>query len=187
MASAVTRPCTGRSRRAVSEKLNKQLRDVQQGVALPDERQTVAQFLEGWLEHKRARLRPRAWLTSEQAVRLHLLPGLGKIPIARLTVGQVEALFSTHQPRQARERLVRWKCFPRCTEQGPQVWSGRAVRRRSWRNRRVIGRERFSRSRRNRREHCSTPQKTAARSDRVRGHRTRPATRRGDGTAMGRH
>ena len=52
---------------------------LQQGTALPDERQTVAQFLESWLEHKRARLRPRAWLTYEQAVRLYLVPGLGAV------------------------------------------------------------------------------------------------------------
>jgi len=52
----------------------KVLRDVQLGMPLPDERQTVGQFLERWLEQKRSQLRPRAWLTYEQAVRLHLAP-----------------------------------------------------------------------------------------------------------------
>ena len=55
----------GRTRREAAGKLTKALRDVQQGAALPDERQTVAQFLERWLDHKRARLRPRAWMTYE--------------------------------------------------------------------------------------------------------------------------
>ena len=61
----------GKTRREVAGKLTKVLREVQQGTALPDERQTVAQFLERWLEHKRGNLRSRAWLTYEQAVRLH--------------------------------------------------------------------------------------------------------------------
>jgi hypothetical protein len=38
----------GPTRRAVAGKLTKVLREVQQGAALPDERQTVAQFLERW-------------------------------------------------------------------------------------------------------------------------------------------
>jgi integrase len=98
----------GRTRRKASDKLTKLLREVQQGVALPDERQTVAQFLEAWLEHKRTRLRPRAWLTYEQAVRLHLAPGLGKFPIARLTVGQVEAWLHRHQAAGATGRTIRY-------------------------------------------------------------------------------
>jgi len=63
----------GRTRRGVAGNLTKALRDAQQGITLPDERQTVAQVLDAWLEHKRARMRLRAWLTYEQAVRLHLL------------------------------------------------------------------------------------------------------------------
>jgi integrase len=98
----------GRTRRAVSDKLTKALRDVQQGTALPDERQTVEQYLTGWLEHKHGRLRPRAWSTYEQAVRLHLLPGLAKIPVARLTVAQLEKWFTTHQAGGASARAVRY-------------------------------------------------------------------------------
>jgi hypothetical protein len=64
----------GRTRRAVAEKLPKLLQSAQAGNVVTNERQTVEQFLAGWLEHKRTRLRPRAWSTYEQAVRLHLLP-----------------------------------------------------------------------------------------------------------------
>jgi integrase len=98
----------GRTRREAAAKLTKALRDVQQGAALPDERQTVAQYLERWLEHKRSRLRPRAWLTYEQAIRLHLLPGLGKIPIARLTPAQVDRWFREHQTSGASARNIRY-------------------------------------------------------------------------------
>jgi hypothetical protein len=98
----------GRTRREVADKLPKVLQNVQQGVALPDERQTVAQFLERWLEYKRSRLRPRAWQTYEQAVRLHLVPGLGKTPLARLSPTQLETWFRTHQQDGTSPRAIRY-------------------------------------------------------------------------------
>lgn len=98
----------GRTRREVADKLPKVLRDVQQGAALPDERQTVGQFLERWLEHKRTRLRPRAWLTYEQAIRLHLVPGIGKIPLARLSPPQLDAWFRQHQAKGTSARNIRY-------------------------------------------------------------------------------
>ena len=41
-------------------------------------------------------------------MRLHLTPGLGKFPIARLTVGQVEAWFHRHQAAGATGRTIRY-------------------------------------------------------------------------------
>ena len=81
---------------------------MQQGHVVSDERQTVEQFLLRWLDHKKSRLRPRAWLTYEQAVRLHLIPGLGKLPVARLKVDQVEAWFDRHQAAGATARTIRY-------------------------------------------------------------------------------
>ncbi len=98
----------GRTRREVAEKLTRVLRDVQQGATLPDERQTVSQFLTRWLDDKRTRLRPRAWATYEQAVRLHLVPGLGKIALARLTPAQLDAWFREHQQNGASPRAIRY-------------------------------------------------------------------------------
>jgi integrase len=51
----------GRTRKAVAAKLPKLLQAAQDGAVMPDERQTVAQFLDRWLEHKRSRMRMRAW------------------------------------------------------------------------------------------------------------------------------
>jgi integrase len=81
---------------------------VQQGHVISDERETVEHFLLRWLEHKQSRLRPRAWLTYEQAVRLHLVPGLGKIPLARLKIDQVEAWFDRHQASGATARTIHY-------------------------------------------------------------------------------
>ena len=83
----------GRTRRQVSDKLTKTLRAVQEHAALPDERQTVGRFLDQWLEHKRSRLRPRAWQTYEQAIRLHLVPGIGSVTLTRLSPAQLDAWF----------------------------------------------------------------------------------------------
>lgn len=98
----------GRTRREVADKLPKVLRAVQQGAALPDERQTVEQFLARWLEQKRGQLRPRAWQTYEQAVRLHLAPGIGRIALARLAPAQLEAWFRTHQEKGTSARNIRY-------------------------------------------------------------------------------
>jgi integrase len=98
----------GRTRREVADKLTRVLRDVQQGAALPDERQTVSQFLSRWLDEKRTRLRPRAWTTYEQAVRLHLVPGVGKIALAKLTPAQLDKWFREHQQHGATPRAIRY-------------------------------------------------------------------------------
>ena len=80
----------------------------QQGTPFGDERQTVGQFLERWLEYKQPRLRPRAWLTYEQAVRLHLAPGLGRIPLTRLTPVKIETWFREHHGAGATPRNIRY-------------------------------------------------------------------------------
>jgi integrase len=84
------------------------LRNVQQGASLPDERQTVSQFLTRWLDEKRTRLRPRAWTTYEQAVRLHLAPGIGKFVLERLTPAQLDTWFREHQEHGASARAIRY-------------------------------------------------------------------------------
>ncbi len=98
----------GRTRREVADKLPKVARSAQEGAAMPDERQTVGQFLNRWLEHKRSKLRPRAWATYEQAVRLHLVPGIGKVPLARLRPSQLESWFATHQANGTSARNIRY-------------------------------------------------------------------------------
>ena len=87
----------GRTRKQAVEQLTTALRDAQQGRVLPDERQTVGQFLELWLDLQRSRLRERTWATYEQAVRLHLVPGLGPIILSRLTPGRLDEWFRRHQ------------------------------------------------------------------------------------------
>jgi integrase len=98
----------GRTRRQVADKLPKALQIAAQGGVMPDERKTVERFLETWLEQKRGRLRPREWSTYEQAVRLHLVPGLGRMTLAKLTPTAIDAWFRSHQEAGASTRAIRY-------------------------------------------------------------------------------
>jgi integrase len=98
----------GATRRAVANKLPKALEQVKHGVPFGDERQTVSQFLSRFLEYKRARLRLRAWATYEQAVRLHLEPGIGKVPLVRLTPAHLDTWFRAHQSSGTSARNIRY-------------------------------------------------------------------------------
>ena len=83
----------GRTRRAVADKLPKALQQAEQGTPFADERQTVERYLTRWLEHVQTRIRSRTWATYESSVRLHLVPTIGKVSLARLTPANVETVF----------------------------------------------------------------------------------------------
>jgi integrase len=81
----------GATRLDVAKKLNEALRDVQKGIPLADERQTTGDFLERWLtEVASQRLRPRTLRSYKQVVAAHIVPHLGRVPLARLTPQRVQ-------------------------------------------------------------------------------------------------
>ncbi len=58
-----------------------------------DSGEKVERYLREWLEVKRGTLRsPRTWDRYEEYVRLHLVPTLGKVALAKLTPQQVQHL-----------------------------------------------------------------------------------------------
>jgi integrase len=69
----------GKTRKEVQEKLAAALQEQKQGMLVATPQQTVGQFLTDWLEntHKQS-VRPRTYERYEEAIRLHLLPVLGK-------------------------------------------------------------------------------------------------------------
>lgn len=76
----------GKTRKEVAEKLKIVLREQQQGLPIATERQTVAQFLERWLEDQvKAKNRPITHESYSRIVRLHIVPTIGRIPLAKLT------------------------------------------------------------------------------------------------------
>lgn len=81
----------GKTRKEVAAKLAKALREREQGLPVESERETVKSFLERWLEDTaRPRLAPRTFESYEMICRVHLIPALGRIRLAKLTPQDVQ-------------------------------------------------------------------------------------------------
>ena len=72
------------TRQAVARKLAAAIKARQDGLPLVAERQTVAKYLEHWLESARPSWRPRTWLRYEQLLRVHAIPAVGRLPLPKL-------------------------------------------------------------------------------------------------------
>jgi integrase len=83
-----------KTRQEAQRKLLAALTEIEQGLPLTAERQTVARYLTDWLVKQRARLRPRSYVRYEDDVRLHMLPTLGHVKLSRLTAQQLERLYA---------------------------------------------------------------------------------------------
>ncbi len=83
----------GKTRQEAAQKLNEGRHNVQKGLPVLNERQTLAQFLATWLEMKRHKVKPSTWQRYHDLARLHIAPEVGRVPIARLTAQQVQALY----------------------------------------------------------------------------------------------
>jgi integrase len=86
---------TATNRYDVAEKLKKLLRDQQQGINIAPERWTVSAFLDDWLKSLESDVSPITYGSYADAIRLHIVPVLGKIELARLTAPHVEGLKRT--------------------------------------------------------------------------------------------
>lgn len=82
----------GATREDAAQKLVSALSDHQRGLPLPSERLTLEAFLNQWLKDTVApSVRPKTRVSYEQVCNLHLIPGLGKHPLARLTPAHVQS------------------------------------------------------------------------------------------------
>lgn len=84
----------GRSRKDVQEQLKIALREQQQGTLVTSPQQSVAQYLQQWLENHQSSVRLRTYERYEQIVRLHLVPTIGRIPLQKLAPQQVQSLYT---------------------------------------------------------------------------------------------
>jgi integrase len=85
----------GKTRSEVSEALKRMLRDQQLGLAITSDRQTVAQFLSDWLENTvKPKNKQHTYRSYEWIIRIHLIPGLGRLPIAKLTPQKLQAFIN---------------------------------------------------------------------------------------------
>lgn len=84
----------GETRQEVAKKLQDALHDVSRGAQLPDERQTVKQYLEAWYEMKRAQLKESSLRPYRNDITLRLIPQLGSTPLAKLSAQQIQLAYS---------------------------------------------------------------------------------------------
>lgn len=101
------RSLLGRTRGEVRDKLMAALRAEASGLPLPAERMTVGAFLDRWLrDSAKPSVRPRTYVSYASVVRVHLAPGLGQLPLARLSPQQVQAFLNAKSASGLSPRTV---------------------------------------------------------------------------------
>jgi integrase len=85
----------GRSRGEAADKMEVLLRAHREQRPIPDQRTKTGTFLRTWLDEvARPGLRASTYDSYDDILRLHLVPGLGRIPLARLTPVEVQAFLN---------------------------------------------------------------------------------------------
>ncbi len=88
----VRRSCYGKTRPEVQIRLRELTREMTRGTGPAETHQTLAVYLTGWLSDERLGLRPRTWERYRELITQHMIPELGRVQLAKLTVPQVQAL-----------------------------------------------------------------------------------------------
>jgi integrase len=95
----------GANQQEVSQKLTRLKADRDRGIAVPMERQTVAQFLELWLRDVvKPSVRDSTYRSYEGHVRNHIVPELGRIQLTKLTAQNVQAMLNRKATSEALNR-----------------------------------------------------------------------------------
>lgn len=97
----------GNTRTEVAHRLAQAISDRDKGLLVVPERQTVRQYLETWIEDVRSQLRPSSHRRYGDYVRVHLVPGLGKVTLAKLTPQQVQSFLTKKQKEDLSSTTVR--------------------------------------------------------------------------------
>lgn len=85
----------GKTRIAVSEAMKRTLREQQLGLAPTSERQSVARFLTDWLENTvKPKNKQLTYRSYEWIIRIHLVPGIGRLPLVKLTPQKLQAFLN---------------------------------------------------------------------------------------------
>ncbi len=85
----------GKTRREVQEKLVKAQRDRQQGLPATDDRRTVGDYFNHWLQdHKRPAVKAKTYQRYEELVRIHVKPTLGRIALSKLSPADLQHLYA---------------------------------------------------------------------------------------------
>jgi integrase len=84
----------GETREEVQKKLRQAQRDIDAGLPLGDERQSVEQYLLSWLENVRHQVKSTSFVRYSVQIRKHAIPGIGKHALSKLTAQQLQSFYS---------------------------------------------------------------------------------------------
>ena len=84
----------GRTRGEVQRKLDEARQRLHAGEPEADDRRSVAEFLEQWLNYAEQRVRARTFERYRSIVRQHLIPQLGNLQLAKLSPAHVERMLA---------------------------------------------------------------------------------------------
>jgi integrase len=100
----------GKTREEVAGKLSEATEKRRQGLPVAFERQTVAQFLERWLNDcVKPCVRPNTYYSYEQNMRLYLKPNLGPIQLSKLSPQHVQSFMNAQLKEGRSARLVQYQ------------------------------------------------------------------------------
>ena len=84
----------GKTRAEVHTKLQALLREREIGLEVDTSRQTMGDFLVGWLLSRKNSLRSNTYLRYHQLIHIHAIPEIGKIKLAKLRPHHLEKLYA---------------------------------------------------------------------------------------------
>jgi integrase len=99
----------GKTRAVCAAKLTEALKAVKDGAPMPSERQTTATFLARWLEDvAKPGVRPSTFASYRTLVNFHMIPALGKVPLAKLSPQDVQAMLNKKRAGGLSARRVQY-------------------------------------------------------------------------------
>jgi len=96
----------GKTQREVIDKIRALPRSPESGMPLPKGHASVGEYLAGWLESSRPRVRPRTWVRYEQLARVHA-GAIAKLPLAKLGPQHLDRLYAARLEAGAAPMTVR--------------------------------------------------------------------------------
>lgn len=97
----------GKKRSEVYQKVNAALNQLQQGTFVNAKTQPLKEYLENWLEevHKPT-IRLSSYVKYRKLLNNHILPGLGHIPLQKLTPQQVQVFYSSKLKKGLSPKMI---------------------------------------------------------------------------------
>ena len=83
-----------RTKADAENELNEALSALRSGTYVAPHRQTVAEFLDEWLETRRSQLRPSTWATYRRYCDTHIVPRIGSVRLADLDPGHLTRMYA---------------------------------------------------------------------------------------------